>query len=272
MINKKKLINKKNQYLKRFISESRPAGRDGLSIREDDVFLVSYPKSGNTWVRFLLANLLSRNEIDFTNIDKIAASIYVYNNEYFKKQKSPRLIKSHEYFDHRYKKVIYVVRDPRDVCVSYYHFLKKYGKIEKNHEFNDYFIDFIKGTLFPFVNWPLHCQSWLSSFCLYPVLLVRYEDLKGDTSAELRRIADFLNVSKSDQEIDICVEKSSFEKMQKFEREAGSAWIGNRLSVDQSTSFVRKGKIGGWDKCLTEDQSEHLIRDWNEVMRDLKYF
>ena len=55
---------------------------DALTIRKDDIFIASYPKSGNTWTRFLIANLIYQNEvIDFSNIEKKVPDIYVNNHK-----------------------------------------------------------------------------------------------------------------------------------------------------------------------------------------------
>ena len=98
-----------------------------FTVYDDDTFLVSYPKSGNTWVRFLLANLLYPNEaVGFANINRLLPAPGVSPRRFLKSLPRPRILKSHEPFDVRFRKVIYLVRDPRDVAVSEYHFdLKK---------------------------------------------------------------------------------------------------------------------------------------------------
>jgi Sulfotransferase domain len=102
------------------------AGRN-FAVRHDDTFLVSYPRSGNTWTRFLIANLLHPNKsVSFANIEHLIPDCEAMSSRYLKRLSSPRVIKSHEYFDHRYKKVVYIVRDPRDVVLSYHSFQRKY--------------------------------------------------------------------------------------------------------------------------------------------------
>ena len=110
-------------YNKRLVSVYR---KEALKIFFDDIFLVSYPKSGNTWVRFLLANLLKEGDelIDFKSAIKYVPEIGIHNDELVN-LKRPRIIKSHELYNAKYPKVVYIVRDPRDVYVSYFHYLKK---------------------------------------------------------------------------------------------------------------------------------------------------
>src|SRR5208337_5516979 len=93
------------------------AGRT-LAVRPDDTFLVSYPRSGNTWTRFLIANLLHPQEhVTFANIERQVPDAEAQSSRYMRGVPSPRIIKSHSYFHPRYPRVIYIVRDPRDVAL-----------------------------------------------------------------------------------------------------------------------------------------------------------
>jgi len=97
-----------------------------LAVFPDDTFLVSFPKSGNTWARFLIANLVRPNEkIDFSNVNRVIPGPEVTSNRDLMRVPRPRIVKSHQYFDPRYKQVIYIARDPRDVVVSQYYFQRK---------------------------------------------------------------------------------------------------------------------------------------------------
>jgi len=94
------------------------AGRN-FAVYPDDTFVVSYPRSGNTWTRFLIANLVHPDkDVSFANIEKLIPDTSSQSNHALKTTPRPRIIKTHEYFDHRYPKTIYIVRDPRDVTAS----------------------------------------------------------------------------------------------------------------------------------------------------------
>ena len=96
--------------------------KTGRVIYGDDIFLVSYPKSGNTWLRFLLAYCLFDIEpgrVNFHNIENFIPDMYV--NWPNRNLARPRIIKSHEKFTKNYPRVIYLYRDGRDVMVSYYY-------------------------------------------------------------------------------------------------------------------------------------------------------
>src|SRR2546425_1809027 len=109
------------------------AGRN-LAVYPDDTFIVSYPRSGNTWARFLIANLVHPNAtVTFANIEKLIPDTSSQSNRALKRTPRPRIIKTHQYFDPRYRKVIYIVRDPRDVALSYHQFQRKYRQIEDSY-------------------------------------------------------------------------------------------------------------------------------------------
>src|SRR6266566_2478113 len=109
----------------RVITKRQAAAR-GLTVYPDDTFLVSFPRSGNTWTRFLVCNLVNPDDpVTFVGIESRIPEIYDVPDRILRRFPRPRIIKSHESFDPRYRKVIYIVRDPRDVAVSYYEFQLK---------------------------------------------------------------------------------------------------------------------------------------------------
>ncbi len=89
-----------------------------ITVYPDDVFLTSYPRSGNTWMRFLVGNLVHEKEaVTFLNLERLLPDMYIHSDRDMRSMPHPRVIKSHECFDPRYKRVVYIVRDPRDVAV-----------------------------------------------------------------------------------------------------------------------------------------------------------
>src|SRR5712692_2587973 len=77
------------------------AGRN-LTVFDDDVFLVSYPRSGNTWTRFLIGNLLHQDDpVTFGNIESRIPEIYFNPDHVMRRLTRPRILKSHECFQPR---------------------------------------------------------------------------------------------------------------------------------------------------------------------------
>ena len=137
------------------------AGR-GLTVYGDDVFLVSYPRSGNTWMRFLLYALLHGDApSSFANVDHAIPGIYRHADRTLRRLPKPRILKSHEYFDPRYNRVIYLVRDPRDVLLSYYRYHLKLRRIDEGYPPDEYASLFVAGDLDGFGSWAQNAGSWL---------------------------------------------------------------------------------------------------------------
>ena len=129
----------------RVLTGRQMAGRN-LTVFPDDVFLVSYPRSGNTWTRFLIGNLIYQDEpVTFANIESRLPEIYFNPDRVLRRLPRPRILKSHECFQPHYRRIIYIVRDPRDVAVSFYHHHIKAGNIAEDYPIADFVPRFIAG-------------------------------------------------------------------------------------------------------------------------------
>ncbi len=256
---------------KRAVGLHQP-GRE-LLILTDDTFLVSYPKSGNTWCRLLIANLLSPNKAaDLWTINRLIPELEAVTKKQLTQMARPRLIKSHFSFDPRYPRVIYIVRDPRDVVISEYHYQRKMRTITDQYPMSEYVSRFLAGTTCPEDgSWGEHVGSWLVARALDPrFLLVKYEALLSDTACELARIADFLAVSASPQRLCEIVELSSADRMRKLEAsqsDASSLMKTGRKDIP----FVRAAKSGNWKSDLPDDLVRRIEGKWAPIMLYLGY-
>ncbi|HTS35603.1 MAG TPA: sulfotransferase domain-containing protein [Candidatus Solibacter sp.] len=243
-----------------------------LLIRPDDVFLVSFPKSGNTWTRFLLANLLHPEEpATFANIHRLIPDPSGTTKRDLDRMPSPRIIKSHECFDPRYPRVIYIVRDPRDVVVSQFHYHRKLMKINDGSPIETFVERFLAGETCPHGSWGQNVVTWLATregdrnF-----LLLRYEDMVSDTPRELTKIAQFLTVSTDAKKIGRAVEQSSAGRMRKMEAEQTDD-CGLTKGSRKDLSFVRAAGSGGWHSDLPEPMIERIEGAWGPLMAHLGY-
>lgn len=247
------------------------AGRN-LSVFPDDAFLVSYPRSGNTWFRFLVGNLISKDRpISFRTLERIIPDIHVNSTRYIDNIPRPRLLKSHEYFDPRYKKVVYIVRDPRDVAVSYYHYYRKVRVLEEGYPMDRYLRAFLTGELQTWGSWGENVASWLAARQGSDgFLLLRYEDLLDNPVQGLSKASDFLGIPSTLDDLSQSVDLSSAARMRELEKEQGDEWVtikGSRKDVP----FIGTATSGRWKAELTHDQVSAIESAWGRLMTELGY-
>jgi hypothetical protein len=249
------------------------AGRQ-LAVRPDDTFIVSYPRSGNTWTRFLIANLLFGDEpVSFANIESLIPDAEALSNRYLKKVPSPRVIKTHQYFDHRYPKVLYITRDPRDVLLSYYHFSRKYRHIADDYPLERYIHGVVSGTLHSTAwgTWAENVGTWLAARAGRPTfLLVRYEDLMADTPSELAKVARFFGVEASAEKLHRAIENSSADRLRELEKKEGGEWVATknkRVDIPMIGSAV----TGKWRSAMPEAAIAEIESAWGGLMTQLGY-
>jgi Sulfotransferase domain len=249
------------------------AGRN-FAVFPDDTMVVSYPRSGNTWTRFLIANLLHPNEtVTFANIEILVPDTSSISSRALKQIPRPRIIKSHDYFDHRYPKVIYIVRDPRDVALSYYDFQRKYRQIEDGYPLEHYVHEFVNGKLISAAwgTWGENVGSWISTRAhSRNFLLLRFEDMLTDTKGELARIAEFFDTTPSNEVLEQAIAASSAERMRKLEKEQAHQWVATKKHR-KDIPFVRTASAGGWRDNLPESCILKIETAWGELMSSLGY-
>ena len=246
------------------------AGRD-LKVFPDDTFITSYPRSGNTWTRFLVANLMHpERPVTFANIETIIPDATALSSRALKRVPRPRLIKTHEYFEPRYRRVIYLVRDPRDVALSLYNFRRKYRSLDDSCPIEQYVAErFVPGDLD--VSWGEHVGSWLGTRMNRPgFLLVRYEDLLQDAPRELGRVGDFLGVAAGTEALSQAIERSSANRLRELEKVEHEAWVttkGKRADVP----FIAEAVAGAWKQKLPEPSVALIESAWGHLMNSIGY-
>jgi hypothetical protein len=262
----------------RVLTGRQLAGR-GVTVYPDDVFLVSYPRSGNTWMRFLLGNLLYPDEpVTFSNIESRIPEIYFNRDRVLRALPRPRMLKSHESFQPHYPHVIYVVRDPRDVAVSFYHHNVKARNIPDDYPMTSFVPRFVAGEFDQkFGSWRDNVLSWISLRGENPsFMMLRYEEMKRDTAGALLQVVAFLEhcsfrkIDSSPEALQRATELSSPERMRALEKEEAASWVLTK-STRSDKPFVRTAKAGGWKSQLARGSVEVIESAWGDLMQNLGY-
>jgi estrone sulfotransferase len=240
------------------------------SVRPSDVFLCTYPKSGTTWLGFMIAQVLKRDpreQIDLKSMGRYVPDVNLLYTQRgslaeFSQILDPRFFLCHAAGDLNLPKVVYVIRDPRDVMVSYWHFQKFLKK-----DYQQSLADFIISNDHWPCEWDQHVASWLLPTMHPNLLFVRYEELHEDAGKVLRAVLDFAGVRYTNRAISSAVEASRFDRMRAAEERFGV----HGKAGDQRERFVRTGRIGGWRQEMGPQEQRVLEQKYGDVMRQLGY-
>ena len=233
-------------------------------FRPSDVFLGSYPRSGTTWSRFVLLEILTGHEGGF---DEVNGMLHGVGNQATGARVLPgggRLLATHEQYQKQYHKAVYLVRDVRDVILSEFAYTTALEFFKG--DLDAFISDFLRKKVNPFGPWQKHVSSWLDSpIAGTPNLLkVHFEELRKNPLEGFTRVANFLGVDSDSALIQRAIEHNSLAKMKEKERVAPQ-----RASV--KGQFVRKGEVQGWRAKLTAEQVEFIAKHAGEVLHRLGY-
>lgn len=232
-------------------------------VRHDDTFIVSFPKSGNTWVRFLLASMLRPDEeISFRNIERYVPDIHK-SRDAIERMSTPRFIKSHDPWFDLFPRFVYVFRDGRDAMISYHRYAVDRGWFEGSLR------EFVgSDAARRFGSWNRHTLDALEYAALHParVLPIRYEDMLATPADEARRIAVFCNLPVDDDFISRAVDRCRFSRLQEIERRHGG-----EIDGEATAPFFRLGVHGQWRHLPDRSELEPFLAEAREALARLGY-
>jgi estrone sulfotransferase len=259
----------------RLISEMRRAiglyrpGRN-LDVWPNNV-LLSFPKSGNTWNRFLIANLVyPETPVDFSKINRLTPDPEALSKREWARKPRPRIIKSHKYFDPRCKRVIYVVRDPREwQCRGSTSIA---SEASSRTAFRRRFVArFVAGETRPYGSWGENVAGWLAERQNRPGFpLLRYEDMLEDTARELNKVASFLEIPPNEERIANAVRRIAADEMRKLQNSQAHRWSSTK-DARKDVPFVRSAEAGGWRTGLPQGVVAQLEAAWGYLITYLGY-
>lgn len=230
---------------------------------------MSYPRSGTTWLRFLLFESLTKESPSFGHIREAVPSLTKHRDAAVVLGQQGRLIQSHEVFSDGDRRIIYAVRDARSVALSEYQWQMRSG-LEPG-SFDRFIRDFTRGKSNPWGAWDKHVQFWLDSEPArnQHLHVVKFEDLKRDPVASLRGILGFLGVGMSTSELQVIVDNNRVERMRAKEDAARSQ--GWRSTARSDIRFVNQGSAEGWRDGLTKAQRLSIEQQFGSTLERLGY-
>jgi aryl sulfotransferase len=274
------------------------------------VWLASFPKSGNTWLRLLIANLLNDGEgaVDINRIPDLGAMASarapfdqitlldsgllthdeadalraaVYAVEAAEYPHAAHFVKVHDaytlnargepLFAAGARGALYIVRDPRDVAVSFSHHssISIDAAVDKLTALDSRLCGSVRRQPVQLrqklLTWSAHVLSWIEQRDL-PVHLVRYEDLKASPVQTFAAAMQFAGRAVSPSDLNRAVRHADFSELQRQEKEKGFC---ERIS--RESMFFRAGTAGGWRAVLSEEQADRIVASNREVMMRLGY-
>jgi len=178
-----------------------------------------------------------------------------------------RLIKTHEPFRNQYKKSILMVRDPRDIAVSEFHYRKQFSNDRNiaHQTFSEYIDRFVRGKTCVYGSWHAHCESWLPAVESKSALLVKYEDLQQSPIDKLDEMVRFLGFQINIEVLGRIVEANSAESMREKER------VYRKQTNETEKVFVRHAKPAGWQELLSSNDIDVLRDKLGHVSSKLGY-
>ncbi|BCO31220.1 sulfotransferase [Thiohalobacter sp. COW1] len=261
----------------RIRAERRLRGREQYrKLRQADAVVVSFGKSGRTWLRVMVSRLyqqlygLPENALigfdNFHNMDRRIPRIFFTHDNYIGDY-TGHVDSKADFYD---KKVLLLVRDPRDVAVSQFFQWQHRMRPEKK-ALNQYPPHGEQCSVYEFVR---HEGAGLPKVMEFMNLwaremdkvrqfaLVRYEDMRADPHATLSRVAEFLEIPATAEQIQEAVDYASYENMKKMESAQSFRLSGGRMvprDRNNPDSYkVRRAKVGGYRDYFEDEQVREI--------------
>jgi hypothetical protein len=228
--------------------------------RPDDLFIVTYPRSGTTWMQMILYQLTTDGAMDFPHITTVCPWFErsLKDGTAYDALPAPRVFKSHL----TYRKIprgpcryIYVARDGKDVAASYYHFYTTHMGFKGT--FDEFFDRFLRGEVH-YGSWFRHVRGWWQHRDDPNVLFLRYEDLAADLPGCLRRIAAFCGLEIAPERWPGILERCSFAFMKRHEAQFDPLTAMLYEHGFRPNSHLRRGQAGAWGGQLSPRQARRF--------------
>jgi len=238
------------------------------------LLITGYPKSGNTWAGFLLSYILNGKYVDLHNPDKNNDKRSWVNNlvngNLNHKSFFTEIVKTHDLATNvnkldQYSDIVLIIRDPRDICVSYYFYKYNFTPLLRgdNKRFNiknNYFVKYFlwkKHLLKTAKEWAFHSNSWDAN----RPYIIKYEDLKKNPQDEIKKLLNCLRIEVNPQLIDTAIEEFAFEKLSR----------GRIAGEENRNDFFRKGIVGDYKNHFKKFDNWLFLKSISGTMKKFNY-
>ncbi|XP_025973115.2 sulfotransferase 6B1-like isoform X2 [Dromaius novaehollandiae] len=251
---------------------------ESFEARTDDVILAGYPKSGTNWVGQILTDLVAtfekKNQDEENSVNEEELEEFPYleigdTEKYERMNKLPsrRVIFTHLLPDNfprsvfkNKAKILLLIRNPKDVATSFYHFSNGLSPLPSYETWDDFFIAFMTGKM-PWGSYFNYISEWNKHVNDENIMTITYEELKENRALGVKNIAAFFGISLTEEELQSVVERSSFQSMKENSLKTHGA-LGNVL--------FRKGGVSDWKNLFNEDQNQEMDKAFEEHIAGTK--
>ena len=238
-------------------------GRLLFRPRPDDVYVATYPRSGTTWMQFMLHLLVRGPDVEFEHINDVcpwferSLAVGSMTPEQLEQLPSPRIFKTHmpRSWLPSVGSFVAIVRDPADVALSYYRLYRSY--LGFRGSLDDFLVRFEQGRV-QYGSYWTHVRQWQKHANSAGVVVLRYEQLREDPAGQLRRVATMAGLPHDDPRIAAAVEGASLPRMKALEARFDHA---TSLLLERGVTprtFIGHGVVGAGAQRLSEAQRARI--------------
>ena len=259
-----------------FVTQQHMDELKAFPLRLDDVMISCLPKSGTTWLRQITKLIRTNGKENGVKLPDAVPSIETNSKPFYwvdiNNIPSPRTIKTHAPYQMTpgglphttAAKYIYIARNPKDLAVSFYYHVRGFKHHHFTGTFGEYLELFIEGKN-AYGSWFDHVLGWWKHKDSPNILFIKYEDMKKDTPAVIKKIAEFMGCNLEAEVIKRIAEQTDFGIM-KDNPAANFSWM-TADRIPSEPPFMRKGVVGDWKNHFTEEQSAMFDALYSEKMK-----
>ena len=256
-----------------------------LSTMARVFWIASYPKSGNTWARFIIANLIRGPVTRSHDVEHLTPDVHKFGDGCFRDD-ADAIVKTHwpltPTMPHRGETTgaVYMVRNPLDIMASGMAYLGRTSASERA-TFIDEFVTvggLLRWQRQGFGTWPEHVQSWIRTDLDFPTLVLRYEDALADHRGAVLKMAAFFGLTRTPEQIDQVVSRTTFDAMRRMEQsevhlgtEGGFFRREAHNQRNIKRTFMRRGVVGSYREVLDNRDIDRVLERFAPTMAEVGY-